>query len=182
MYIILFLIIVVSLIGVLLVAGVDRGPKKDEQGHTLIGVDDPDYDPEEDPNNPFNDDNRDEEGNYYYENKDLGFSIKLPPEFIYFQTQRWDNKSFSDLEILVPTKDPEYTNATPPSYAKPLIIRIWKDMEDWEKEDQDDYVVFGKRNYKIYTLKFWDEPSSDWEDKWSEQMEAEIAQSIEFTK
>lgn len=182
LYIALFLLLIATLVAALLIFGLKSGPKKDEQGRTLIGIDDPDYDPEEDPNNPFNEDYTDDEGNYYYENKDLGFSIKLPPEFIYFQTQRWDNSSFSDLEILVPTKDPEYTRATPPSYAKPVVVRIWRDMGDWQQENQDDYTIFGEKNGKVYTIKFWEQPSRDWVDKWSDQMESEIVQSVEFTK
>lgn len=182
LYIVLFSIILAALIIVLIVSIFNRGPRKDEYGRTLIGIDDPNYDPKKDPNNPFNEDYRDKEGNYFYENKDLGFNITLPPEFIYFQTQRWDNSSFSDLEILVPTNDPAYTHAIPPSYAKPIIVRIWKDMQDWAQEDQDRYVIFGEKRGRVYTLKFWDEPTKDWLDKWTSEMEVRIGQGVKLLK
>lgn len=178
LYIILFATLIVLLIVLVVATVLSNTPKKDKQGRTLIGIDDPSYDPKKDPNNPFNDDYRDKDGNYFYENRDLGFNITLPPEFIYFQTQRWNNTSFSDLEILVPTNDPAYTHATPPSYAKPIIVRIWKDMDDWNEEDKNEYVVFGEKNGKVYTLKFWDTPTKDWTEKWTSEMEVFIGQNI----
>ncbi|MBD3248299.1 hypothetical protein GF382_03340 [Candidatus Falkowbacteria bacterium] len=183
-YIIVFAVLIAAAIISVIMIGRGDGPKvkRDKQGRPLIGVDNPDYDPKEDPDNPFKDDNKDEEGNYYYENKDLGFSVTLPPEFIYFQTQRWNNSNYTDLEILVPTNDPEYLKATPPAYAKPLIIRIFKDMDYWAEEDQSQYVVFGEKNDKIYTILFWDNPSRDWDDKWTDEMKVKVGNNVKLLK
>jgi len=183
LYVGIFIFLAVILIVFLLVLGLRQRPKKDEQGRTLIGIDDPNYDPDKDPDNPFNDNNQDEEGNYYYENKGLGFSLKLPPEFIYFQTQRWDDDSFSDLEILVPTNDPKYTRATPPSYAKPLIIRVWRDKNAWRKKGgENGFSVFSEEEDRVYSLKFWSKPSKDWKEKWNNTMESNIKNSIKLIK
>jgi hypothetical protein len=178
---IVLIIVAVSVLAVaVLLAIFGTGPAKDKEGHTLIGIDDPRYDPKKDPNNPFNDDYRDSEGNYFYENRDMGFNISLPPEFIYFQTQRSGNNSFSDLEIFVPTSDPNFTFAVPPSYARPILVRIWRSLDEWQQENQDDYVVFGEKDGRVYTLKFWDEPTIDWQDKWSDEMKVKLGQSVKM--
>lgn len=154
------------------------GEEMDER--TLVGIDNPKYDPKKDPNNPFNDDNRDKEGNYFYENKDLGFNITLPPEFIYFQTQRTDGDFYSDLEIFIPTSDPLYTHAVPPSYARPILVRVWDDLEAWQGENHDEYIIFGERDNRVYTMQLWEEPTSDWTDKWSDEMEAKLKQAVKM--
>ena len=113
-----------------------------------------------------------EDGNYHYQNKDLGFSVILPPEFIYYQTQRTQSVDYVDLEFFIPTNDTGYPQKVP-SYAKPLIVRIFIDS-DWQKVlagqlRADEYEWLGEKNKHIYTIRFWDKVPDDWTERWSNE-------------
>lgn len=125
----------------------------------------------------FNDRQAVVEEGYQYENKDLGFSLFLPKQFEYFQTQRADADGLVKLEIFVPTSDREYPQEVP-GYAKPLQV-IVGDEEGINKLKEDDIeggkiVVVGSGQGRIYALKFWSAIPKDWSAKWSEAMRDDI--------
>ena len=114
-----------------------------------------------------------EDGNYHYQNKDLGFSLVLPSEFIYYQTQRTNFADYIDLEFFIPTNDTDYPQQVP-SYAKPIIVRVFIDS-DWQKvmEGQlsaDKYEWLGEKNKRVYTVRFWDLVPDDWTDRWNKDV------------
>lgn len=118
-----------------------------------------------------------EDGNYYYKNKDLGFSIILPSEFKYYQTQRKETDGYIDIEFFVPTADTEYQQEVP-GYGKPIVVRIFNN-DEWDEilEAKDDgllYKVVGKESNKVWTIKFWEKVPVDWQKKWSEEMKSKI--------
>ncbi len=120
------------------------------------------------------------DGNYHYQNKDLGFSLVLPPEFIYYQTQRKNTDDFTDIEIFVPTNDTSYPQEVP-SYAKPIAIRIFSN-DYWNNSNEEErglYQKVGAKGNFVYTIRFWDYPPTDWTDKWSEEMKNKIAENFE---
>jgi hypothetical protein len=122
------------------------------------------------------------DGTYNYSNKDLGFSLKLPGTFEFYQTQRKDNEDFSDLEIFVPTADTEYYQELP-GYAKPIVIRVisrdaWPKL-DTEDESKASFEKVGENKNNIILIKFWDEIPKDWSDKWSEKNEFLVKDSIQ---
>lgn len=125
-----------------------------------------------------------EDGQYHYRNSDLGFNITLPPEFIYYQTQRTNGPEFTDLEFYVPTNDPDYIEYEVPSYAKPVVIRIYKGSYwDEMKAPDEANMIFKKiaeKNDKVYTIKFWDKFPSDWKEKWTEDMKQKIKNNFEL--
>lgn len=123
-----------------------------------------------------------EQGGYHYQNKDLGFSIVLPAEFEYYQTQRKETPDYIDLEFFVPTSDTEY-NQEVAGYAKPIVIRIFK-QTDWQSvlEGDQDQLLFeeiGQKEDKVYTIKFWQEIPEDWKSKWNEEMKQQIIEKFE---
>lgn len=115
--------------------------------------------------------------NYFYQNKDLGFSLELPPEFMYFQTQRKKGEDFIDLEIFVPTSDVDYPQEVQ-SYGKPIVVRIFNSREAWNKVDEAEKTSFyreiGEKKGKVYTLKVWKDLPLDWQGKWTFEMEEKI--------
>lgn len=115
--------------------------------------------------------------NYFYQNKDLGFSLELPPEFMYFQTQRKKGEDFIDLEIFVPTSDVDYPQEVQ-SYGKPIVVRIFNSREAWNKIDEAEKTSFyreiGEKKGKVYTLKIWNDLPLDWQGKWTSEMEENI--------
>ncbi|MDD5071765.1 MAG: hypothetical protein PHQ42_03450 [Patescibacteria group bacterium] len=121
-----------------------------------------------------------QDGKFYYRNKDLGFNLVLPPEFLYYQTQRKETPDYIDLEFFVPTNDTGYPQEVP-SYAKPAVVRIF-DKDDWERIGGEGIFQklgekkgwFSGGEKKVYSIKFWDEPPVDWLDRWSEKIEQEI--------
>ena len=123
-----------------------------------------------------------EDNLYHYENKVLGFRIDLPPEFIYYQTQRHDFAEFSDLEILVPTGDPEFVGVVP-NHASPLTIRVFN-RASWEETVSNDdkmkntYEKIGEKDEKIYTIYISDNMPSDWKEKWTPEMIDTIKKSF----
>lgn len=124
-----------------------------------------------------------EDGKFHYRNDDFGFSLILPKEFIYYQTQRRDLEKFTDIEFLVPTSDTGYEHIVS-IYARPLYVRIY-DIAEWEedikaKEDGDKFYVLDAKKDKIYLIRFWDEIPADWQDKWNEDMQKEIINSFKL--
>ncbi len=122
-----------------------------------------------------------EDGKYHYQNKDLGFSVVLPPEFIYYQTQRKETEDYTDIEFFVPTTT-EYRHEVP-GYGKPMVVRIFK-KQAWEEVDEDDktslYNEIGEKDGKIYTIKFWELAPEDWDEKWTFDMKNEIVDSFKI--
>lgn len=128
-----------------------------------------------------------QDGNFYYQNEDLQFNLVLPPEFLYYQTQRKTTDDFIDIEFFVPTSDSDYPQEAP-GYAKPIVIRVFSSQDSWEKEaEKNIFQELGKgkgwwiaADNKIYTIKFWDKAPSDWQSKWKEEMREAIIDSFEI--
>jgi len=121
-----------------------------------------------------------EDGNYYYSNKGLGFSLALPPEFIYYQTQRKETENYVDLEIFVPTTDKTIVHEVP-DYVKPIVVRIFS-QDYWQTIDKTDgiFIKMGEAGDKVYTLMFWDEVPNDWLDKWNEELKEKLKNNFKI--
>ncbi|HQB50950.1 MAG TPA: hypothetical protein PLT32_01890 [bacterium] len=120
---------------------------------------------------------------YHYRNEDLKFNLDLPEQFIYYQTERTNSADYREIKFYVPTSDPEYTNATPPSYARPIVVRVfdeeaWKKLSD-EDESKKDFTQAASRDSKVYLISFWDKQPADWQGKWSEAMKESITKSLQ---
>jgi len=126
-----------------------------------------------------------EDGNFHYRNKDFGFNLTLPPEFLYYQVQRKETGDYTDLEFFVPTADQNYYQDVA-GYGKVVVIRIF-DKNKWEQMGEEGiYQKVGEKKSwlpgkkdKIYTIKFWNEAPVDWQTKWSEEMEKKIIEGFE---
>jgi hypothetical protein len=122
-------------------------------------------------------------GGYLYENKDLGFSLYLPREFEYFQTQRADSGGLIKLEIFVPTSDREYPQEVP-GYAKPVQVLIGTEDEimGLRKSDieGDKILIAGGSKEKTYAIKFWANQPAEWKAKWSDGMRDEIVTNLKI--
>jgi hypothetical protein len=119
---------------------------------------------------------------YHYRNDDLGFRLDLPAEFIYYQTQRNNSADYSEIIFFVPTSDPDYIYEAFPSYARPIIVRVYNE-EAWNQlsEEDENKQEFEKKMVKtgrVYLLKFWENQPNDWQDKWSDQMKEFIGQAL----
>lgn len=130
---------------------------------------------------PANMDQEAEDGKFHYKNKDLGFSIVLPAEFKYYQTQRKEAEGFKDLEFFVPTSDTRFSYDVL-GYAKPIVIRIF-DKSAWEaaENERDGKVIYEKRGEKggkVYTIRFWEDVPTNWENSWNNDMRAAIIDSF----
>lgn len=115
------------------------------------------------------------EGKYYYPNDGLGFSIILPEEFQYFQTQRKDIEYRVDIEFFIPTSDNSYYQEVS-GYGKIMTVRVFE-REMWEKDETPDdktFDVINKTKTKVYAIKFWKSVPSDWQEKWNEDIMNEI--------
>ena len=118
---------------------------------------------------------------YHYQNKDLGFEMYLPQDFIYYQTQRNNNDDFSELIIYVPTADTSLPTELQ-SYAKPVIVRIFNKKywdESLNDEEREGYVKVGEKGDKVYTLLFWQKIPSDWTVKWTDDMKQTIIDNFQ---
>lgn len=115
---------------------------------------------------------------YNYENKNMGFAIQFPKEFIYFQTQRKDAADYTDLEFFVPTSDMKYVQEIP-GYGKPVVVRVFKKDAFSENTDKA-YKKIGEKGDSVYTVKFWDKAPADWQAKWNDNMKSEIEKSLRF--
>lgn len=113
-----------------------------------------------------------EDGNYHYRNNDLGFSISLPPEFIYYQTQRKETDKYTVIEFFVPTADTSYPQEIQ-SYAMPLEVRVF-DKKNWQDSYAEDYDFVRKGKKRVYAILFWEKEPKDWQDKWNRDVEKNI--------
>ncbi len=117
------------------------------------------------------------DGKYYYKNQSLNFSVTLPSEFEYYQTQRKEGGGYVDIEFFIPTTDADYSSDVP-DYAKPLVVRVF-DKSAWDQEiDTGFYEQVAIRNDKVYTIKFWNIIPKDWQDSWGQEMKNNIKESF----
>jgi hypothetical protein len=124
-------------------------------------------------------DRPDENGNYHYINKDLDFSLVLPPDFSYYQTQRKSNEDYTDIEFYIPTSDLNY-HGDVPNYARIVVVRIFG-LKTWEKIADSEKSVYGKvgeKDERVYTIKFWEITPADWQDKWSDDIKNSIIKNF----
>ncbi len=116
-----------------------------------------------------------DDNNYYYQNADLGFSLVLPPEFIYYQTQRKQIGGATELAIFIPTADTLYQQEVS-GYAKPVRIMVYG-SDAWNglaEADKLNLEKVGEKKGRIYAIEFWQRVPSDWQGKWNEQMKQKI--------
>lgn len=124
-----------------------------------------------------------EDNMYHYKNKDFRFSLDLPQEFIYYQTQRIARQDYTDIEYYVPTNDTSYSTRVP-SYGHAITVRVFNTNE-WQeilsgKSDSESYEWLSEEKDRVYTIKFWDNAPADWQDKWSEDMKQNIKNSFKL--
>jgi hypothetical protein len=123
-----------------------------------------------------------DDGKYHYNNADLGFSLVLPKEFEYYQTQRKNNADYTDLEFFIPTSDTKYAQEVP-GYAKPVTIRVVK-TKVWDATDNifDKTVAkeIGRKGETVFALIFWDTVPKDWKTKWSSDIEKEVINNFKM--
>ena len=121
-------------------------------------------------------------GQYHYVNEDLGFSLDLPADFIYYQTQRKTKPEYTDIEFFVPTSDRLYRQEVE-GYAKPIIVRVYQKAY-WEKNQNDKtqtgFTEIGQNRLNVYTIKYWDQVPSDWQKKWSKDQIDNITKSFKY--
>jgi len=121
------------------------------------------------------------DGQYHYKNKDLGFSLILDQDFIYYQTQRKKIGNTRMIEFFVPTSDSNYSQEVP-GYGKPLTISIFNlDYWDGLKDNQNEKAFYQeiKRNKNnVYAFKFWDNVPKDWKNKWNKEKEEELIKNF----
>lgn len=115
------------------------------------------------------------DGEYHYQNKDLGFEIFLPETFQYYQVQRINKDEYTDIEFFVPTADIDYPQEIQ-SYAKPVVARVFNG-ESWDGLDDETKINFqeiGSKGKKIYGIKFWQNIPKDWQGKWNDSARSQI--------
>ena len=115
------------------------------------------------------------DGKYHYTNQDLGFSVDFGKEFIYYQTQRNDTKSFRQVEFFVPTSDREYPQDIQ-SYGKFLVVNV----SDKDLNLEEGFRMLGEKDSEIFSMLFWDKAPSDWTDKWNDEVQQEIISSFKI--
>lgn len=118
-----------------------------------------------------------EDGSYVYNNKGLGFSLTLPKEFIYFQTQSLEGQGYKDIEIFVPTSD-KISAQEVEGYAKPIVVRVYK-KDTWAEASKDEnikamYQVVRENNNTVFTIKWWEKIPTDWQPRWTDEMKNQI--------
>jgi hypothetical protein len=125
-----------------------------------------------------------EDGKYYYQNEDLGFAATLPAEFIYYQTQRVASDDYIDIEFYLPTGDEAYKQKVP-GYANLLVVRAYE-KEAWDKVNHDEataiYKKFGETKDRVLAAKIVDSVPSDWEDRWTEDLQNNIRENLSIIK
>lgn len=124
-----------------------------------------------------------DDGSYHYRNSGLGFVVALPPEFIYYQTQRKNTAEYIDIEFFVPTSDLDYSQ-TVPSYAQPLTVRVYT-APNWEElltslPNQDQFISCGAADDRAYVMRFWETVPVDWSERWNDQLKQRIIDSFEI--
>jgi hypothetical protein len=122
-----------------------------------------------------------EAGFYPYSNDELGFSLSLPKEFEYYQTQRTSFTNYTDLDIFVPTADTNYPEQIP-GYAEPIIVRVYdKPAYDALSASTSAMMVkAAERKGKVYSLIFWASAPSDWQGKWSDAMKQQLIDNFKL--
>lgn len=115
---------------------------------------------------------------YNYKNQGMGFSVSLPKEFEYYQTQSIINDEFKSLEFYVPTSDTNYKQQVP-GYGKSLEVRTYT-SQAWESANKASSDEPIKKGDKIYLLKFWDTIPSDWRAKWNDNLAKGIKDSFKI--
>lgn len=123
-----------------------------------------------------------EDGKYHYSNERYGFSVTLPAEFEYYQTQSREQSDWNDIEFYVPTSDIEYYQEVP-GYGKIMVARMYnKDFWKKIKNDKDFsmYTEVGEMGDLVYTLTFWLQKPSDWKNKFTDDLKREIIDSFEL--
>lgn len=125
-----------------------------------------------------------DDGRYHYRNPDLGFSVVLPEEFIYYQTQRKTTAFYNNIEFYVPTNDTNYAQEVP-GYAKPLTVFIYT-VPDWDERiesrvDKDKFIIKGEGgDDRAYALRFWDKTPNDWTERWNDDIKQSIIDNFEI--
>lgn len=131
------------------------------------------------PNNPINMDELSSDGQFHYKNDSLGFSVSLPKEFKYYQTQSKKEQDFQVLEIYVPTSDRTYQQEVS-GYGKAIEVRAYPESK-WNKDDFGNNAKdVGKKNGLVYEMILWKNIPKDWEQKWNKDMEKSIFDSFKF--
>ncbi len=121
-----------------------------------------------------------EDNLYHYSNPDLGFSIDLPKEFEYYQTQSKVEQAYKSLQILVPTGDAAYGQMEVAGYAKPLEIRMY-DKKTWDESADKNLLKQEKaKDGNVLAIKVWDKFPTDWNSKWTPEMEKRILDSFKL--
>lgn len=125
-----------------------------------------------------------EDGKYYYQNKDLGFKLTLPSEFIYYQTQRIATEDYIDIEFFVPTSDENFPQSVP-GYANLITVRVYE-KQAWGKVNQNEdtaiYKKFGEAKDYIQTVKIHEDGPKDWSEKWTDELKKEIKDNLGVIK
>lgn len=119
------------------------------------------------------------EGVYNYRNEALNFSLDLPEEFIYYQTQSKEGAGYKDIEFFVPTSDTAYSQEVA-GYAKPFLIRAYEE-KTWEslgESVKEGFNELAKGSGRVYFVKFWREAPADWRSKWTEESATKITGSF----
>lgn len=121
-----------------------------------------------------------EDGRYYYQNKDLGFKVTLPAEFIYYQTQRVATEDYIDIEFYIPTSDTEFVQSVP-GYAQAFVVRVYK-KAGWDKVNHNEataiYKKFGTSGDYTLTYHLADNMPKDWQEKWTEDFKNSIKNNL----
>jgi hypothetical protein len=131
---------------------------------------------------PENMDELSDNNEYHYRNEMLGFSLILPSTFEYYQTQRTDEDNYTELEIFVPTNDTTLPTEVP-SYANPITVRVYGEAV-WENVSRAEisrgFQEAARQDGEVFVLRFWPEVPSDWEDRWSEEVESKMKEGLEI--
>ncbi len=114
-----------------------------------------------------------------YKNESLDFEITLPANFEKRITQRKEGEGYVDIEFFVPTSDRSHEFEVK-SYAKPMYIRVFKDIKESDFTEKIDFEILESGNKNVYAVKFWDYTPEDWQDKWSEDIEKDIINSFKL--
>ncbi len=118
------------------------------------------------------------DGNYYYQNKDLHFGLVLPPDFIYYQTQRVTTNNYESIEFFAPTGDTSYKQEVP-GYGKFLTVKIFP-KKDWQDSQTPFYDAVKKSKDRVYTLDFWNNLPADWQEKFDNKMRQNLIKSFQI--
>jgi len=116
-----------------------------------------------------------------YSNKEFGFSIVLPDDFSFYNTQRKQSADYVDIEFFMPSSDVSLYQQIS-GYAKPIVVRIVTNPEYAEIAGRQNFVEMGKKDGKVYTLWLGKETPNDWKDKWSDEVKKKISESFKISK